>query len=176
MACRLKSMKELARETMKRKCQQHQEMEKTTQMKQQMFSKEAKETNEMLNEDRQEAAKRNQTKAAKKPRRVPEKLFDVSLTIGIPGKNVDDKVFDLLVKWLEYRAEMMVLALERGDSFLQLHVQGMVRVKTSSTMILKRKIKEVIGWESNGPVGASVYLKSLHYKGLHTIISISDRQ
>ncbi|KAL2630065.1 hypothetical protein R1flu_014751 [Riccia fluitans] len=83
MACRLKSMKELAREMMKRKCQEHQEMEKTTQMKQQMFSKEAKKTNETLNEDGQEAAKRNQMKVAKKPRRVPEKTFDASLTIGM---------------------------------------------------------------------------------------------
>ncbi|KAL2629691.1 hypothetical protein R1flu_014377 [Riccia fluitans] len=115
-------MKELAREMMKRKCQEHQKMERTTQMKQQMFSKEAKEANQTLNEDEQEAAKRNQMKPAKKPRRVPEKTFDVSLTIGIPGENIDEKVFDLLVKWLEYRAEMAVLALERGDTFLQLHV------------------------------------------------------
>ncbi|KAL2644058.1 hypothetical protein R1flu_011645 [Riccia fluitans] len=156
----LKSMKELARETMKRKCQEQQEMKRKTQMKQQ----EAKKTKKTLNEDGQ--------KATKKPRRVPEKTFDVSLTIGIPGKNVDDKVFDLLVNWLEYRAEMAVLALERGSSFLQLHVQGMVRVKTSSTRILKREIKEVIGWESNGPVGASVCLKLLDYKGLHTVIGL----
>ncbi|KAL2621187.1 hypothetical protein R1flu_001392 [Riccia fluitans] len=172
MACRLKSMKELARETMKRKCQEHQEMERMTQMKQQMFSKEAKEANQMLNEDEQEAEKRNQMKPAKKSRQVLEKTFDVNITIGIPGKNIDEKVFDLLVKWLEYRAEMAVLALEREDTFLQLHVQGMVRVKTSSTRILKREIKEVISWETNGPVGASVCLKSLHYTGLHTVIGL----
>ncbi|KAL2611588.1 hypothetical protein R1flu_023280 [Riccia fluitans] len=135
-------------------------MKRTTWMNQQ----EAKKRNKMLNEDAQ--------KPAKKPRRVPEKMFDVSLTIGIPGENVDDKVFDLLVKWLEYRAKRAILALERGDSFLQLHVQGMVGVKTSSTRILKREIKEMIGWESNGLVGASVCLKSLHYKGLHTVIGL----
>ncbi|KAL2636163.1 hypothetical protein R1flu_007642 [Riccia fluitans] len=111
-----------------------------------MKQQEAKKTNKMLNEDGQ--------KAAKKLKRVPEKTFDISLTIAIPGENVDEKVFDLLVKWLEYRAEMTVLALERRDSFLQLHVQGMVRLKTSSTRILKREIKKVTGWESNGPVGA----------------------
>ncbi|KAL2633809.1 hypothetical protein R1flu_005288 [Riccia fluitans] len=120
----------------------------------------------------QEAAKANQTKAAKKPRRVPEKTFDVSLTIGIPGETVDENVFDLLVNWLEYRAEMAVLALERGDAFLQLHVQGMVRVKTSSTKILNREIKVVIGWESNAPVGGSVCLKPLHDRGLHTVIGL----
>ncbi|KAL2612425.1 hypothetical protein R1flu_024117 [Riccia fluitans] len=67
---------------------------------------------------------------------------------------------------------MAVLALKRGDSFLQLHLQGMVRVKTSSMRILKREIKEVIGWQSNGPVGASMCLKSLHYKGLHAVIGL----
>ncbi|KAL2630824.1 hypothetical protein R1flu_015510 [Riccia fluitans] len=102
-------------------------------------------------------------KAAKKRRRVPEKSFDINLTIGIPDKSVDDNVFNLLVKWLEYRAEMAVLALERGDAFFQLHVQGMLKVKTNSTKILKREIKEVIGWESNGPIGGSICLKSLHF-------------
>ncbi|KAL2650486.1 hypothetical protein R1flu_018614 [Riccia fluitans] len=111
----------------------------------QMFSKEVKEASHTLNEDGQEATKRNQMKAEKKPRRVPKKSFDVSLTIGIPGENVNEKVFNLLVNWLEYRAEMAMLALERGDTFLQLHVQGMVRVKTNNTRILKREIKEVIG-------------------------------
>ncbi|KAL2622157.1 hypothetical protein R1flu_002362 [Riccia fluitans] len=48
----------------------------------------------------------------------------------------------------------------------------MVRVKTSSTRILKCETKEVIGWESNGHVGASVCLKTLHYKGLHTVIGL----
>ncbi|KAL2607409.1 hypothetical protein R1flu_025982 [Riccia fluitans] len=161
---------ELAREVMKRNCQEHEEMEKTRQ--QQILSKERKEARHMVNENGQEAAKANQTKAAKKPRRVPEKMFDVSLTIGIPGENVDEKLFDLLVKWLEYRAEMAVLALERGDAFLQLHLQGMMRVKTSSTRILKREIKEVIGWESNPPVGGSVCLKSLREKGLHIVIGL----
>ncbi|KAL2649806.1 hypothetical protein R1flu_017934 [Riccia fluitans] len=170
MACRLKSMKELAREVMKRNCQEHEEMEKERQ--QQILSKERKEARHTVNENGQEAAKANQTKAAKKPRRVPEKMFDVSLTIGIPGENVDEKLFNLLVNWLEYRAEMAVLGLERGDAFLQLHLQGMMRVKTSSTRILKREIKDVIGWESNPPVGGSVCLKSLREKGLHTVIGL----
>ncbi|KAL2608697.1 hypothetical protein R1flu_027270 [Riccia fluitans] len=99
-------------------------------------------------------------------------MFDLSLTIGILGENIDDKVFELLVKWLEQRAEMAVLALERGDTFLHLHVQGMLRIKTSNTRILKREIKEVIGLESNGPVSESMCLKALHKKGLHTIIGL----
>ncbi|KAL2629868.1 hypothetical protein R1flu_014554 [Riccia fluitans] len=48
----------------------------------------------------------------------------------------------------------------------------MVKVKTSSTRILKREIKEVIGWESNGLVGASMCLKSLRDRGLDTVIGL----
>ncbi|KAL2621431.1 hypothetical protein R1flu_001636 [Riccia fluitans] len=170
MACRLKSMKELAREVMKRNCQEHEQMERTRQ--QQILSKERKEARHTVNGNAQEAAKANQTKATKKPRWVPEKMLDVSLTIGIPSENVDEKLFDLLVNWLEYRAEIAMLALERGDAFLQLHVQGMVRAKSSNTTILKQEIKEVIGWQSNPPVGGSMCLRNLREKGLHTIIGL----
>ncbi|KAL2609818.1 hypothetical protein R1flu_028391 [Riccia fluitans] len=170
MACRLKSMKELAREVMKTNCQKHEKMERMRQ--QQILSKERKEARHTVNGNAQEAPKANQTKVTKKPRRVPEKMLDVSLTIGIPGENVDEKLFDLLVNWLEYRAEITVLALERGDAFLQLHLQGMVRAKISSTTILKREIKGVIGWQSNAPVRGSVCLKSLREKGLHTVIGL----
>ncbi|KAL2643883.1 hypothetical protein R1flu_011470 [Riccia fluitans] len=168
MACRLKSMKELAREVMKRNCQEHEheEMERTRQ--QQTLTKEQKKARHTVNGNAQEAAKANQTKVTKKPRRVPEKMLDVNLTIGIPGENVDEKLFDLLVNWLEHRAEIAVLALERGDDFLQLHLQG----KSSSTTILKREIKEVIGWQWNLPVGGSMCLKSLREKGLHTVIGL----
>ncbi|KAL2613580.1 hypothetical protein R1flu_025272 [Riccia fluitans] len=172
MACRLKSMKELAREVMKRNCQEHEheEMERTRQ--QQTLTKERKKARHTVNGNAQEAAKANQTKVTKKPRRVPEKMLDVSLTIGIPGENVDKKLFDLLVNWLEHRAEIAVLVLERGDAFLQLHLQGMLRAKSSSMTILKREIKEVIGWQWNLPVGGSVCLKSLREKGLHTVIGL----
>ncbi|KAL2652246.1 hypothetical protein R1flu_020374 [Riccia fluitans] len=56
---------------------------------------------------------------------------------------------------------MGVLALERGDAFLQLHVQGMMRVKTSSTCTLKAEIKRCIGWDYHGPIGGSICIKSV---------------
>ncbi|KAL2629371.1 hypothetical protein R1flu_014057 [Riccia fluitans] len=146
---------------------EHKEMERRRQ--QQTLTKERKKPRHTVNRNAQEAAKANQTKVTKKPRRVPEKMLDVSLTIGIPGENVDEKLFDVLVNWLEQRAEIAVLALERGDAFLQLHLQGMLRAKSSSTTILKWEIKEVIGWQWNPPVGGSVCLKSLREKGLHTV-------
>ncbi|KAL3692535.1 hypothetical protein R1sor_006186 [Riccia sorocarpa] len=61
---------------------------------------------------------------ARKPRRVPEKMFDVSLTIGIPGTDIKD-----------------------GNT-------------------------EQDRLEEAGPQGGSICIKSLKYKGLHTIIGI----
>ncbi|KAL2608987.1 hypothetical protein R1flu_027560 [Riccia fluitans] len=90
----------------------------------------------------------------RKSRRVPEKVFDVSLTIGVPGANIDTEIFYLLVSFLHQRAEMGVLALERGDAFLELHVQGMMRLKTSNTRSLKAKIKSWIGWDYHGLIGS----------------------
>ncbi|KAL3689945.1 hypothetical protein R1sor_016254 [Riccia sorocarpa] len=67
---------------------------------------------------------------------------------------------------------MGVLALQRGDSHLQLHVQGLLRITTSSARALKAEIRNTIGWEEAGPLGGSICVKSLKYKGLHTIIGI----
>ncbi|KAL3688635.1 hypothetical protein R1sor_014944 [Riccia sorocarpa] len=58
------------------------------------------------------------------PRRVPEKTFDVSLTIGIPDTDIKDETFDELVTFLDERADMGVLPLEMGDSHLYLQIQG----------------------------------------------------
>ncbi|KAL3691406.1 hypothetical protein R1sor_005057 [Riccia sorocarpa] len=108
----------------------------------------------------------------RKPRRVPEKMFDMSLTISIPGTDIKGETFDVLVNFLEERAEMGVLVLERGDSHLQLHIQGLLRISTSSTRALKTEIRDRIGWQEAGPLGGSICVKSLKYKGLHTVIGI----
>ncbi|KAL3691350.1 hypothetical protein R1sor_005001 [Riccia sorocarpa] len=92
----------------------------------------------------------------RKPRRVAEKLFDVSITIGIPGTDIKGEAFDKMAIFLENRAEMGVLGLERGDSHLQLHIQGMMRISTSSVCALKTEIRDVIGWDGGEPLGASI--------------------
>ncbi|KAL2622595.1 hypothetical protein R1flu_002800 [Riccia fluitans] len=67
---------------------------------------------------------------------------------------------------------MGVLALERGDAFLQLHVQGMMRLKTSSTRSLKAEIKSWIGWDYHRPIGGSICINSLCNRGLHMMIGL----
>ncbi|KAL2607401.1 hypothetical protein R1flu_025974 [Riccia fluitans] len=108
----------------------------------------------------------------RKSRHVPEKVFDISLMIGVPGTNIDTEIFELLVSFVDQRVEMGVLALERGDAFLQLHVQGMMRLKTSSTRSLKAEIKSWIGWDYHGPIGGSICIKPLRNRGLHTVIGL----
>ncbi|KAL3697598.1 hypothetical protein R1sor_011674 [Riccia sorocarpa] len=46
----------------------------------------------------------------KKTRHVPEKMFDISLTIGILGSDIKGDTFDKLANFLEARAEMGVTA------------------------------------------------------------------
>ncbi|KAL2621264.1 hypothetical protein R1flu_001469 [Riccia fluitans] len=67
---------------------------------------------------------------------------------------------------------MGVLALERGDTFLQLHIQGMMRLKTSSIRRLKSEIKTWIGWDYGGPIGGSICIKSVRTKELNTVTGL----
>ncbi|KAL3690356.1 hypothetical protein R1sor_016665 [Riccia sorocarpa] len=121
---------------------------------------------------RKQAAAKPAEPKVRKPRHVPDKTFDVSITIGIPGNDIQGECFDRMVNFLERRAEMGVLGLERGDSHLQLHIQGMLRITTSSARALKTEIHNVIGWEQATPLGASICVKTLKYKGLHTVIGL----
>ncbi|KAL3701301.1 hypothetical protein R1sor_019323 [Riccia sorocarpa] len=109
----------------------------------------------------------------RKVRRVTEKDMDISLTVGIPGQDIDGATFDRLAIYVEETARKGIIAMERGDSHLQLHIQGMLSVKTSSTHSLKTEIRQAIGWnEDNHPAGGSICIKSLKDKGIHTVIGM----
>ncbi|KAL3694995.1 hypothetical protein R1sor_008646 [Riccia sorocarpa] len=65
------------------------------------------------------------TTAAKR-RREPPKQMQVSVTIGQIGADIEPQVFEQMAAFLHSNADMGVIALERGDSQLQLHIQGML--------------------------------------------------
>ncbi|KAL3682341.1 hypothetical protein R1sor_000363 [Riccia sorocarpa] len=90
-----------------------------------------------------------ETNAAKpkRVRRVPEQDMDLNLMIGIPGADIEGTNFDLLAVFLEKRGRMAIIATQRGDAHLQLHIQGMISVRTSSLRSLKAEIREAIGWQ-----------------------------
>ncbi|KAL3695614.1 hypothetical protein R1sor_009690 [Riccia sorocarpa] len=102
---------------------------------------------------------------------------------GSQGKNIDDGIEDnssdcednnseTETEPTEADANMGMIALERGDSQLQLHIQGMLCLKSSSVRSLKEDIKAAIDWQEHAPPGASVCVKSLSQKGLHTVLGM----
>ncbi|KAL3694993.1 hypothetical protein R1sor_008644 [Riccia sorocarpa] len=111
------------------------------------------------------------TTAAKR-RRGPPKQMQVSVTIGQIGADIEPQVFEQMAAFLQSNADMGVTALERGDSQLQLHIQGMLCIKNSSVRSLKDDIKTAIDWHEGAPLGASICVKSLTQKGLHTVLGM----
>ncbi|KAL3701884.1 hypothetical protein R1sor_019906 [Riccia sorocarpa] len=76
-----------------------------------------------------EAAERKRSPATTPPkprkvRRVSEKDMDISLTVGVPGEDINGVTSDRLALYVEEKARMGIIAMERGDSHLQLHIQG----------------------------------------------------
>ncbi|KAL3699189.1 hypothetical protein R1sor_017211 [Riccia sorocarpa] len=61
-----------------------------------------------------------------------------------------------MAAFVQENADMGLIALERGDSQLQLHIQGMLCLKSSSVRSLKEDIKAAIDWQEHSPPGASV--------------------
>ncbi|KAL3677731.1 hypothetical protein R1sor_020687 [Riccia sorocarpa] len=108
----------------------------------------------------------------RKVRRVSDKDMDISLTVGIPGQDIDGVTFDRLALYVEQKARMGIIAMERGDSHLQLHMQGMLSVRANNTHSLKTEIREAISWGEKEPAGGSICVKSLKDKGIHTVIGM----
>ncbi|KAL3681825.1 hypothetical protein R1sor_024781 [Riccia sorocarpa] len=117
--------------------------------------------------------KRKQEERQQKPvkRRGTPKQLSLSLTVGQVGTDVQADIFDKLATYLENNTEVAVamISFERGDSNLNLHIQGIVCIKSTSTRAVKTDITRAIGWENNVPVGGVVCIKSLTNKGLHTV-------
>ncbi|KAL3698926.1 hypothetical protein R1sor_016948 [Riccia sorocarpa] len=105
-------------------------------------------------------------------KKVPKRHMNVSLTVGRIDADIDPSVFDSLAQFIEENAAVGMIAMERGDSQLQLHIQGVLSIKASSTRGLKGDISSAIGWKEYGPPGGSICVKSLTEKGLHTLLGM----
>ncbi|KAL3695828.1 hypothetical protein R1sor_009904 [Riccia sorocarpa] len=106
---------------------------------------------------------------APKSRRVPPKQMDVSLTVGQVGADVEATVFDKLALYIEREAKLGLIAFERDDTNLQLHIQGVMTIVASSVRSIKIDILKEIGWDVQAPVGGVVCVKSVKNQGLHTV-------
>ncbi|KAL3684805.1 hypothetical protein R1sor_002827 [Riccia sorocarpa] len=89
---------------------------------------------------------------APKQRRTPPKQMQVSITIGQVGSDIDPEVFDRMAAFMESNADMGMVAVERGDSHLQLHIQGMLCLKNNSVRSLKEDIKATLDWQEHAPL------------------------
>ncbi|KAL3681384.1 hypothetical protein R1sor_024340 [Riccia sorocarpa] len=92
--------------------------------------------------------------------------------IGQIGTDIDPQVFEQMARFVDEHADMGMIAVERGVSQLQLHIQGMLCLKSSSVRSLKDDIKTAISWQENAEAGASMCIKSLKQKGLHTVLGM----
>ncbi|KAL3688960.1 hypothetical protein R1sor_015269 [Riccia sorocarpa] len=102
---------------------------------------------------------------AKAARKKPEaKLQQVSITVGIVGEDISQATFADMKCFMESRATVGLIALERGDATLQLHIQGVLALLSTSTKAVKQDIMEAIGWKSNCPLGGAVCVKALTKK------------
>ncbi|KAL3690301.1 hypothetical protein R1sor_016610 [Riccia sorocarpa] len=80
-------------------------------------------------------------KATSPKRKTEPKEFNISLTLGIAGVDVHGEIFYKLQNYLEEKATMAIMAFERGDAHLLLHIQSMFTMKTTSTRKLKEDIR-----------------------------------
>ncbi|KAL3692623.1 hypothetical protein R1sor_006274 [Riccia sorocarpa] len=114
----------------------------------------------------QRAATSSQTKEVPKAKtaskKVTKKNIDASITIGIAGADVYGEVFDRLASYMDQYAMMGIMAFERGDAHLLLHIQGMISTQTTSTRKLKQDIKAAIGWDVEAPMEEDRRMHSIH--------------
>ncbi|KAL3677395.1 hypothetical protein R1sor_027343 [Riccia sorocarpa] len=108
----------------------------------------------------------------KKSRRTPLKLMEVSLTVGQVAADVEADIFDKVALFIEKEASMGLIAFERGDTNLQLHIQGVMSLQASNVRSIKTDLTKAIGWDTNAPVGGVVCIKSVKNQGLHTVTGL----
>ncbi|KAL3701792.1 hypothetical protein R1sor_019814 [Riccia sorocarpa] len=86
--------------------------------------------------------------------------------------DVEADIFDKVALFIEKEASMGLIAFERGDTNLQLHIQGVMSLQASSVRSIKTDLTKAIGWDTNAPVGGVVCIKSVKNQGLHTVTGL----
>ncbi|KAL3674997.1 hypothetical protein R1sor_024945 [Riccia sorocarpa] len=110
---------------------------------------------------------------AKPARKKTEaKLLQVSITVGIVGEDISQATFADMKRFVDSRATVGLIALERGDATLQLHIQGVLALLSTSTKAIKEDILKAIGWKNDCPLGGTICVKALTNKGVHTLVGM----
>ncbi|KAL3676961.1 hypothetical protein R1sor_026909 [Riccia sorocarpa] len=107
------------------------------------------------------------TTTKRKP--VEKRTLQVSVTVGIVGEDVSQITYEDVKRYAQHAATVAVVSMERGDSALQLHIQAIMVVESTSTRAVRQEIAVQIGWATRCPPGGAICVKQLTNKGLHTL-------
>ena len=106
---------------------------------------------------------------AKRPRCTP-KVFNLSLTVCTTNGDIPAGTFEATSTFVDEECDAGAIALERGATAAHLHVQGVIRITTTSPIVASRRLKAALRWDdpAHTPVGAQVMLRALTGRNLHT--------
>ncbi|KAL3676960.1 hypothetical protein R1sor_026908 [Riccia sorocarpa] len=107
------------------------------------------------------------TTTKRKP--VEKRTLQVSVTVGIVGEDVSQITYEDVKRYAQHATTVAVVSMERGDSALQLHIQAIMVVESTSTRAVRQEIAVQIGWATRCPPGGAICVKQLTNKGLHTL-------
>ncbi|KAL3684043.1 hypothetical protein R1sor_002065 [Riccia sorocarpa] len=79
---------------------------------------------------------------------------------GLTGEDLSHEDFEKLKRFVDKRSCAGLIALEHGDTNLQLHAQGVMVTETTSTRALKEEVLKEIGWRPVCPAGGTVLYKT----------------
>ena len=97
-------------------------------------------------------------------------MLTCSVTIVVPGGDIPWEVYDAAASFVRERCKAGCMCTERGDAFKHLHVQGVLKKRSSSSVKIKH---ELMAWLAEHVAGyadlhCSVCMKKAANKGLHT--------
>ncbi|KAL3695241.1 hypothetical protein R1sor_009317 [Riccia sorocarpa] len=98
--------------------------------------------------------------------------MDVSITTGQVGSDVAADVFDKTALYIQQEVVMVLIAFERDETNLQLHIQGVMTIIANSIRSINTDLTKAIGWDTHPPEGGVVCIKSVKNQGLHTVTGL----
>ncbi|KAL3700204.1 hypothetical protein R1sor_018226 [Riccia sorocarpa] len=86
----------------------------------------------------------------------------------IVGQDVSQRTFEDMKRFAQQVATVAVVSLERDDFVLQLHIQAVLVLESTSTRAVKQDIALQLGWATHCSAGGAICVKQLTNKSLHT--------
>jgi hypothetical protein len=99
-----------------------------------------------------------------------DKVLTCSVTVVVTGEDVPLVIYDAAKSFVREKCKAGCMCTERGDALKHLHVQGVLKKRSSSSVKIKN---ELIAWlaehvQNYAALNCSVCVKKAANKGLHT--------